>query len=126
MFFASCFCIDTGESLYRYLVIHPRQRIPLEVYPRGFLCLFDPSFWGTIPAYLPSSISGPFHYLPLTSADNPIQDMLIILTSSCTRLLPSRRGYNQLPTSNPSRGRGSTRSDDENRLIDELDEAWDD
>jgi len=52
--------------------------------------------------------------------------MFIILTSSCTRLLPSRRGYNQLPTGNTSRGRGSTRADDENRLIDDLDEAWDD
>ena len=33
------------------------------------------------------------------------QDIFIILFSSCARLLPQRRGYNQLPTS--SRGRGS-------------------
>ncbi|MCJ1387196.1 Cation-independent mannose-6-phosphate receptor CI-MPR [Xylographa bjoerkii] len=54
-----------------------------------------------------------------------VKDMLIILTSSCARLIPSRRGYNQLPTHNP-RGRGATRAEDENRLIDQLDEEWDD
>ncbi|MCJ1386563.1 Cation-independent mannose-6-phosphate receptor CI-MPR [Xylographa soralifera] len=52
-------------------------------------------------------------------------DMLIILTSSCARLLPSRKGYNQLPT-HTARGRGATRAEDENRLIDQLDEEWDD
>ncbi|MCJ1438185.1 Cation-independent mannose-6-phosphate receptor CI-MPR [Xylographa pallens] len=52
-------------------------------------------------------------------------DMLIILTSSCTRLLPARKGYNQLPT-HTARGRGATRAEDENRLIDQLDEEWDD
>lgn len=128
MFFGSCFCVDTGELLYRHLVIHTRQCIPLEVYPRGVFMAYLIHRFGALSLHtILSSISGPaFHYLPRTSANNPIQDMLIILTSSCTRLLPSRRGYNQLPTSNPSRGRGSTRSDDENRLIDELDEAWDD
>ena len=52
--------------------------------------------------------------------------MIIILFSSCTRFLPSRKGYNQLPTHNTPRGRGSTRAEDENRLIDQLDEEWDD
>jgi len=56
-----------------------------------------------------------------------VRDMFIILTSSCARLLPSRRGgYNQLPTHNSNRGRNSTRAEDENRLIDQLDEEWDD
>ncbi|KAI4236125.1 MAG: hypothetical protein L6R40_006250 [Gallowayella cf. fulva] len=52
-----------------------------------------------------------------------VKDVIIILTSSCSRLLPRRQGYNQLPAS--GRGRGS-RADDENRLIDQLDEEWDD
>ena len=34
-----------------------------------------------------------------------LQDVFVILTSSCARLLPRRRGYNQLPSS--TRGRGS-------------------
>lgn len=51
-----------------------------------------------------------------------LRDIIIILTSSCSRLLPRRQGYNQLPS---GRGRGS-RADDENRLIDQLDEEWDD
>ena len=54
------------------------------------------------------------------------------------RCLPGRRsGYNQLPTTangntsggygrgGSGRGRGRT-ADDENRLIDQLDEEWDD
>ncbi|OPB39057.1 hypothetical protein A0O28_0047620 [Trichoderma guizhouense] len=45
-------------------------------------------------------------------------DMFIILLSSCGRLLPSRRGYQHL---------GSSRNNEaENRLIDQLDEEWDD
>ncbi|KAL8670560.1 MAG: hypothetical protein Q9168_004908 [Polycauliona sp. 1 TL-2023] len=52
-----------------------------------------------------------------------LRDIVIILTSSCARLLPRRQGYNQLPSN--GRGRGS-RADDENRLIDQLDEEWDD
>ncbi|MCJ1284246.1 Cation-independent mannose-6-phosphate receptor CI-MPR [Xylographa opegraphella] len=56
-----------------------------------------------------------------------VKDMLIILTSSCARLLPSRKGYNQLPTHSAARGgRGPSRAEDENRLIDQLDEEWDD
>ncbi|KAL8831422.1 MAG: hypothetical protein Q9170_005303 [Blastenia crenularia] len=53
-----------------------------------------------------------------------LKDILIILTSSCSRLMPRRQGYNQLPTSGRG-GRGS-RAEDENRLIDQLDEEWDD
>ena len=53
-----------------------------------------------------------------------LQDIFIILTSSCARLLPRRKGYNQLPTH--SRGGRGTRAEDENRLIDQLDEEWDD
>ncbi|KAJ4289693.1 Cation-independent mannose-6-phosphate receptor CI-MPR [Kalmusia sp. IMI 367209] len=54
-----------------------------------------------------------------------IADMFIILTSSCARLLPSRRGYSRVSLGH-DRGRGGRRSDDEDRLIDNLDEEWDD
>jgi len=58
------------------------------------------------------------------------QDIFIIATSSCARLLPSRRGYSGLSVSADDYGRGSRGSDgrpeDENRLIDQLDEEWDD
>lgn len=53
-----------------------------------------------------------------------VKDIIIILTSSCARWLPRRQGYNQLP-GNGRGGRGG-RPDDENRLIDQLDEEWDD
>jgi len=50
--------------------------------------------------------------------------------SSCTRFLPSRRGYQRvnenLNGSGYGRGRGRSDSDAENRLIDELNEEWDD
>jgi cation-dependent mannose-6-phosphate receptor len=39
--------------------------------------------------------------------------------------LPSRRGYGRVSLNNDSRGRG-VHADDENRLIDQLDEEWDD
>ncbi|KAJ3938198.1 Cation-independent mannose-6-phosphate receptor CI-MPR [Colletotrichum fioriniae] len=51
-----------------------------------------------------------------------VSDMFIIATSSCAQLLPGRRGYSHLSGS-PSRGRNR---EDENRLIDQLDEEWDD
>jgi len=54
---------------------------------------------------------------------NFIKDLFIILTSSCARFLPSRRGYQTLSIS--ANGRNRNR-DDENRLIDQLDEEWDD
>lgn len=41
--------------------------------------------------------------------------MFVILFSSCARLLPHRRGYNQLPTS--SRGRGSREEENGEYLI---------
>lgn len=58
-----------------------------------------------------------------------IQDMFIIATSSCARLIPSKRGYSRLNNnyggaSNARSGRRD--SDDENRLIDQLDEEWED
>ncbi|KAI6382745.1 hypothetical protein MCOR25_000554 [Pyricularia grisea] len=54
---------------------------------------------------------------------NFISDFFIIATSSCARCIPGRRGYRTL-SSSPS-GRGRNR-EDENRLIDQLDEEWDD
>lgn len=51
--------------------------------------------------------------------------MFIILTSSCARFLPSRRGYSRVSLGHDS-GRHGRRNDDEDRLIDNLDEEWDD
>ncbi|KAL7792449.1 mannose-6-phosphate receptor binding domain-containing protein [Trichoderma ceciliae] len=48
-------------------------------------------------------------------------DLFIILSSSCGRLLPSRRGYQHLGSGGIGRN-----NEAENRLIDQLDEEWDD
>ncbi|KAG6060830.1 hypothetical protein E4U32_003228 [Claviceps aff. humidiphila group G2b] len=52
---------------------------------------------------------------------NFFSDMFVILFSSCARWLPRRRGYAHLNTSSRHGN-----SDAENRLIDQLDEEWDD
>ncbi|KAF2730538.1 mannose 6-phosphate receptor domain-containing protein [Polyplosphaeria fusca] len=52
-------------------------------------------------------------------------DMFVILTSSCARFLPSRRGYSRVSLGHDNSRRGR-RNEDENRLIDNLDEEWDD
>jgi len=69
-------------------------------------------------------------------------DFVVIMTSSCLRLIPGlgkRRGYNRVGEEGSdagygggmARGRGSGGGgfgarDDENRLIDQLDEEWED
>ncbi|KAK4948285.1 Cation-independent mannose-6-phosphate receptor CI-MPR [Elasticomyces elasticus] len=63
-----------------------------------------------------------------------VRDVFVILTSSCARFLPSRRGYQRVNgglNGSTGSGRGIARgrgdsSDAENRLIDELNEEWDD
>ncbi|KAJ4303985.1 Cation-independent mannose-6-phosphate receptor CI-MPR [Collariella sp. IMI 366227] len=52
-----------------------------------------------------------------------VRDLAIILTASCARMIPRTRGYRTL--SGSPNGRRRSR-DDENRLIDQLDEEWDD
>ena len=56
-----------------------------------------------------------------------LQDIFFIATSSCARCLPGRRGYMSVSAGggNGSRGRNG-QPEDENRLIDQLDEEWDD
>ncbi|KAF2101390.1 mannose 6-phosphate receptor domain-containing protein [Rhizodiscina lignyota] len=54
-----------------------------------------------------------------------LKDCLIILTSSCSRFFPSRRSYSRVAVNGYGRGRNG-QSDAENRLIDQLDEEWDD
>jgi len=54
-----------------------------------------------------------------------VRDMFIILTSSCARCIPYRRGYSRVSLGQDG-GRRGRRNDDENRLIDNLDEEWDD
>lgn len=53
-----------------------------------------------------------------------ICDFFVMVTASCSRLLPSRRGYHYVSGS-PS-GRGRSNREDENRLIDQYDEEWED
>ena len=48
--------------------------------------------------------------------------MFIILTSSCARFLPTRRGYSRVSLGNDS-GRRGRRNEDEDRLIDNLEPA---
>jgi len=52
-------------------------------------------------------------------------DIFVILTSSCARFMPGRRGYSRLSLNGNGNIRGR-HSDDENRLIDQLDEEWED
>jgi cation-dependent mannose-6-phosphate receptor len=90
------------------------------------------------------------NYVLWASIATFLKDIVIISTSSCLRCLPggrSRRwlggsrqggslpynGLNGSPTANGNGssglgrgGRGHSSSDDENRLIDQLDEEWDD
>lgn len=75
------------------------------------------------------SIPSQFFILLLTLLTDKLQDIFIIATSSCARFMPSRRGYSALSISanGNSQGRGrNNRAEDENRLIDQLDEEWDD
>ncbi|KAI0883502.1 mannose 6-phosphate receptor domain-containing protein [Annulohypoxylon maeteangense] len=53
-----------------------------------------------------------------------ICDFFVIVTSSCARFLPNRRGYHYVSGSPSGRGRSSR--EDENRLIDQYDEEWED
>ncbi|KAL2074805.1 hypothetical protein VTL71DRAFT_8584 [Oculimacula yallundae] len=56
-----------------------------------------------------------------------IKDIFIIATSSCASCMPSRRGYSALSVSANGSGRGrNSDPEDENRLLDQLDEDWDD
>ena len=51
-----------------------------------------------------------------------VSDMFIIVFGSCARCLPRRRGYSQVSQDHA----GTGRNEDENRLIGELDEEWED
>ena len=52
----------------------------------------------------------------------------MIATSSCGRFIPSRSGYSRLNggVGGMGRGRSGRDSEAENRLIDELNEEWED
>ena len=56
------------------------------------------------------------------------QDIWTVLTSSCGRLIPSRSGYSRVNggIGGIGRGRSGRDTESENRLIDELNEEWDD
>ncbi|KAL9027952.1 MAG: hypothetical protein Q9196_003603 [Gyalolechia fulgens] len=103
--------------MYVYLPTLPWTVIFLAVYLLGGIAyqrtVMHQRGWRQLPNYTVWATIGSL-----------LRDIFIILTSSCSRLLPRRQGYNQLPSSGRG-GRGS-RADDENRLIDQLDEEWDD
>ncbi|KHJ30143.1 putative vacuolar sorting receptor [Erysiphe necator] len=62
------------------------------------------------------------NYVIWAGIGNFIKDIFTAVTSSCSGFVPNRRGYSMLST-----GRGfHSRAEDENRLIDQLDEEWDD
>lgn len=62
------------------------------------------------------------NYVIWAGIGNFIKDIFTAITSSCSGFVPNRRGYTMLST-----GRGlHNRAEDENRLIDQLDEEWDD
>lgn len=86
-----------GGAVYQRNVVHAR----------GWRQLPNYSFWAGIGSF--------------------IKDFFVIATSSCARFMPSRRGYSPLSisTNGNSNGRGR-HAEDENRLIDQLDEEWDD
>ncbi|KAK8257624.1 mannose-6-phosphate receptor binding domain-containing protein [Phyllosticta capitalensis] len=87
-----------GGCVYQRTVMHQR----------GWRQIPNFSFWNGIWSFL--------------------SDMFIILTSSCARFFPRRQGYNRVTSFSGDRVTSSRRreSDDENRLIDELDESWND
>lgn len=95
------------------------------MHQRGWRQLPNYAIWAGIGSFCYVRPDLPHPSLPIIHCKlNLTKDTLIILTSSCSRFLPRRKGYNQLPTSSRN-GRGS-RSEQENRLIDQLDEEWDD
>ncbi|KAH9906396.1 mannose 6-phosphate receptor domain-containing protein [Xylariomycetidae sp. FL2044] len=71
---------------------------------RGWKQLPNYSFWSSVWSFL--------------------CDFFVIATSSCARLFPSRRGYHYI--SGSPNGRGRSNREDENRLIDQYDEEWED
>lgn len=105
-----------GGCVYQRTVMHQR----------GWRQLPNYQMWAGIARFVAVSCPFPPHcYLRKKAANTPPQDMFIILTSSCARFLPSRRGYSRVSLGHDS-GRRGRRNEDENRLIDNLDEEWDD
>lgn len=87
---------------------------------RGWRQLPNYSLWAGIWSFVSVCalpIGLPHKSVGLTDS----QDLFIALFSSCARCLPSRRGYSRLHTGSRNRN-----SEAENRLIDQLDEEWDD
>jgi cation-dependent mannose-6-phosphate receptor len=115
-----------GGCVYSRVVLNQRGWRQLPNYSLwagifGFFKVRDTSSYSCVYAKLHTFyIAGP-------CADNG-QDIVIILTSSCTRFMPSRRGYTRVNggLGGTGHGRSGRDSEAENRLIDELNEEWDD
>ena len=82
------------------------------MHQRGWRQLPNYSLWAGIFSFINVSIPK-----KLMSAEliNLAKDIFVIMTSSCARMLPRQRGYNQLPTS--SRGRGSREEENGKRFV---------
>jgi cation-dependent mannose-6-phosphate receptor len=110
-----------GGCVYQRTVMHQRgwRQLPNYAMWAGIWGFFSvrPSFHREKSAYI----------LGFETFTDLYQDMFIILTSSCARFMPSRRGYNRVSfNGDRDGGRRGGRNEDENRLIDNLDEEWED
>ena len=103
-----------GGCVYQRTVMHQR----------GLRQLPNYQMWAGIGGFIRVSSQAIVSLSEQTSTDK-LQDMFIILTSSCARFLPSRRGYSRVSMGHDN-GRRGRRNEDENRLIDNLDEEWED
>ena len=92
---------------------------------RGWKQLPNYSLWAGIFGFFRVSL---IYVMGIEVHANVLQDIWVITTSSCGRLIPSKSGYSRLNGSTGGIGRGRSGRDNEaeNRLIDELNEEWDD
>lgn len=117
---ASVFAIIFGITVLVYILggIFYQRTV---AHARGWRQLPNYSLWAGIWNFVKVRSLAPASLLEMTLTLS--QDIFIILMSSCARFLPSRRGYHTLSVSPSARNRNR---EDENRLIDQLDEEWDD
>jgi cation-dependent mannose-6-phosphate receptor len=102
-----------GGCVYQRTVMHQR----------GWRQLPNYNLWSGCASGL--AVSSTTRLIARSKVADAVQDCFIILTSSCMRFVPKRRGYSRVSGNGYGRGR-SSHNDDENRLIDQLDEEWDD
>lgn len=89
---------------------------------RGWRQLPNYSLWATMASFV-GVRPPPSPPLRSVRPADGAQDVFAMLLTLCTRCLPGRQGYAALNAGAHGRNRSS---DAENRLIDQLDEEWDD